>query len=185
MINRDGVVILSSNQATANVVRNNLWGLANLRSHPLRYFGRFVHVVFRILFGLFFLLAGFNKVIGGWLISDYLKDVFLQRLTELNPESFPSMYLENFAIPVYLLIAWIVTWGELFAGLGLILGLATRPSAFVALFILVNLAIGGYYDASLLPFFLLCTFFLIYPSGQWLGVDRIFHRRYPHLIWFR
>ncbi len=178
---------LSSNQTTAgaNVVHDDFWGLASLRSHPFGYFGRVVHIIFRILFGLFFLLAGINKLIGGWLISDYLKDVFLQRLTELNPDSFPSMYLENFALPLYLLIAWIVTWGELVAGLGLILGLATRPSALVALFILVNLAIGGYYDASLLPFFILCAFFLIFPSGQWLGMDRILHRRYPDSIWFR
>ena len=35
----------------------------------------------------------------------------------------------------------------------LLLGLATRWAAVLAFFILVNIAIGGYYDASLLPFF--------------------------------
>jgi thiosulfate dehydrogenase [quinone] large subunit len=61
----------------------------------------------------------------------------------------------------------------------LLLGLTTRPAAAVSFFILLNLTIGGYYDASLLPFFLLNIIFLRWPSGQWLGLDHWFSRRYP------
>ena len=55
----------------------------------------------------------------------------------------------------------------------------------MSLFILVNLAIGGYYDASLIPFFILNILFLSKRSGQWLGLDRWLARRFPGSRWFR
>jgi thiosulfate dehydrogenase [quinone] large subunit len=61
----------------------------------------------------------------------------------------------------------------------LLLGLTTRPAAAVSFFILINLAIGGYYDASLLPFFLLDIIFLLWPSGQWLDLDHWLSGRTP------
>jgi hypothetical protein len=76
-------------------------------------------------------------------------------------------------------------FGELYAALGLLLGLTTRFAASVSFFILFNLAIGGYYDASLLPFFILNIVFLWQPSGLWLGLDRLLNRRYPNARWFK
>jgi hypothetical protein len=61
----------------------------------------------------------------------------------------------------------------------LLLGITTRWAAGMSLFILFNLAIGGYYDAWLLPFFILNILFVTKPSGQWLGLDRMLARRYP------
>ena len=81
--------------------------------------------------------------------------MFFVRLTEMPPDSFAVFYLQVFAIPLYKLIAWIIVCGELYAAIGLLLGLTTRTAAAVSFFILFNLAIGGYYDASLLPLF--CT----------------------------
>jgi thiosulfate dehydrogenase [quinone] large subunit len=121
----------------------------------------------------------------GWGYASYLKDIFLQRLTELNPESFASIYLENFGIPFATPISFVVGYGELFAGIGLLLGLATRWAAILAFFILLNIAIGGYYDASLLPFFAMNITFMFYPLGQKFGLDRFLHRRYPASPLFR
>ena len=53
------------------------------------------------------------------------------------------------------------------------------------MFILCGFAIGGYYDASLLPFFLLNAMFLWWASGLWLGIDRPLAKRYPRSRWFR
>jgi thiosulfate dehydrogenase [quinone] large subunit len=75
--------------------------------------------------------------------------------------------------------------GELYSAVGLLIGLTTRWSAGVSLFILINFAIGGYYDASLIPFFVLVALFIYYPSGQWLGFDNPLHAKYPKSIWFR
>lgn len=155
-----------------------------LREAPARFTGLALLVLLRLFYGLFFFQAGVNKVMKQW-DGPRLVEAFNQRLTELNPDSFASIYLENFGIPWAGPIAFVVTWGEFFAGAGLLLGLLTRPSALVAFFILVNIAIGGYYDASLLPFFAMNLLAIFYPLGRWFGLDRFLHHRYPDHWLFR
>lgn len=171
---------MSANVAAASPSRREY-----LRRHPVRSLGIVLHLVLRTLFALFWLAAGVNKVRKGWLESDILKRIFEDRLTEMHPASFAVAYLQEFAIPLYRLIAVIVTVGELYVGIALLLGLTTRWAAGVGLFILVNLAIGGYYDASLIPFFLLSFMMMAWNSGHWLGLDRALARRYPGSRWFR
>lgn len=149
-----------------------VWTWVWIKAHPVRFTGILLHLLFRTLFALFWLAAGINKVKKDWLGSDILRDIFLERLTEMPPDAFASLFLLNFAIPLYALVAWVITIGELYSAVGLLLGWTTRIAAGVSLFILFGLAIGGYYDASLLPFFLLNAIFLAWNSGLWLGVDR-------------
>ena len=156
-----------------------------LKRRPAAITGIVFFLIMRTLFAIFWLVAGVNKINSGWVTSDVLKEVFLQRLTELPPDSFAVFYLSSFAIPLHTLIAWTVTLGELYSAVGLLIGLTTRWSAGVSLFILINFAIGGYYDASLIPFFVLVALFIYYPSGQWLGFDKPLHAKYPKSIWFR
>jgi thiosulfate dehydrogenase [quinone] large subunit len=158
---------------------DGLWNFQWIRSHPLRTTGVILHVVLRTLFGIFWLAAGVNKIRKDWLTTDILREIFIDRLSWLPPDTFAGIYLQYFAIPLYKLIAWVVAFGELYAAIGLLLGLTTRWAAAVSLFILFNLAIGGYYDASLIPFFILNFIFLSKPSGRWIGLDRYFARRYP------
>lgn len=162
-----------------------VWQRAWIKAHPIRFSGIIVHLVLRTLFALFWLAAGINKVVKDWLSSDILKQIFLDRLTEMPPDAFASIFLQNFAIPLYLLVAWVITLGEIYSAIGLLLGLTTRIAAAVSFFILFGLAIGGYYDASLIPFFLLNAAFLWWPSGLWLGIDRTLVKRYPGNRWFR
>ena len=161
-----------------------IWTLAWIRSNPLRFIGILVHLLLRTLFGIFWLAAGMNKVNKDWLTTDILKQIYEDRLTEMPPDAFAVFYLQEFAIPLYQLVAWVVTLGELYVAVGLLLGLTTRWAAGMSFFILFNLAIGGYYDASLIPFFILNLIFFTKPSGQWLGLDRPLSRRYPSSRWF-
>jgi uncharacterized membrane protein YphA (DoxX/SURF4 family) len=163
----------------------NIWIWAWIRGNPLRSLGIIVHLLLRTLFSIFWLAAGINKLETGWLNTDMLRQVFLDRLTEMPPDSFAVMYLQVFAIPLYKAVAYVVAFGELYSAVGLLLGLTTRWAAGISLFILVNFAIGGYYDASLIPFFILNAIFLAWPSGQWLGFDRMLVKRYPGSRWFR
>lgn len=162
----------------------DIWTWAWIRQNPLRSFGIVCHLILRTLFGIFWLAAGINKVRNGWLTSDYLERIFLDRLTEMPPDSFAVLYLQSFAIPLYKLVAWVVTVGELYSAIGILFGLTTRWAAGVSFFILVNIAVGGYYDASLIPFFILNLMFLAWPSGRWAGFDRALARRYPDSRWF-
>ena len=154
-------------------------------SQPGAAIGYGLLIFLRLFYGLFFFQAGVNKMMKGWGYASYLEEVFAQRITELNPNSFAAAYLENFAIPMATPISLIVAYGEVFAGAGLLLGLLTRSSAILAFFILFNIAIGGYYDASLLPFFAINLSIIIWPTGRLFGLDRWLARRYPDSIWFR
>jgi thiosulfate dehydrogenase [quinone] large subunit len=163
----------------------SVWSVARMKQHPIRTLGIILHLLLRTLFGVFWLAAGINKINKGWLNTDILKEIFLDRLTEMPPDSFAVLYLQVFAIPLYQPVAFVVTVGELYAAVGLLFGITTRWAAGMSFFILLNLAIGGYYDASLLPFFILNVLFLCWPSGQWLGFDRPLATRYPDSRWFR
>ena len=103
----------------------------------------------------------------------------------MPPDVLASLFLQHFAIPLYVLVAWVITIGELLSAVGLLLGLCTRASATISMFILVGFSVGGYYDASLIPFFLLNAAFILWPSGLWLGFDRSLARKYPDNRWFR
>lgn len=163
----------------------NVWSFQWIRENPVRFSGIVLHLVLRTLFAVFWLAAGINKVNKGWLNTDILKNIFLDRLNDIPPDAFAVFYLENFALPMWLLVAWVVTIGEIYSAVGLLLGITTRIAAGVSLFILVNLAIGGYYDASLIPFFILNFAFLYWQSGHWLGFDRFLIKRYPDSRWFK
>lgn len=164
---------------------DKVWTWAWIRAHPGRSLGIGIHLLLRTLFAVFWLAAGINKINKGWLTTDILEQIFLDRLTEMPPDAFAVFYLQEFAIPLYIAVAWVVTIGELYAAAGLLLGLTTRIAAAMSFFILFNLAIGGYYDASLLPFFILNLVFLWWPSGLWLGLDRKLSRRFPGAWWYR
>ena len=147
----------------------DIWTRAWIVAHPMRFFGVVVHLLLRTLFAVFWLAAGINKVQSGWLTTNYLERVFLDRLTEIPPDAFAVFYLQSFALPNYTLVAWAVTIGEIYSAVGLLLGWTTRTAAAVSFFILLNIAIGGYYDASLIPFFILNAAFLYWRSGLWDG----------------
>ena len=114
-----------------------------------------------------------------------LGNIFMQRLTELPPDSFSVFYLTKFAIPLYQPIGWFITIGEIYSAIGLLIGLTTRSSAIISLFILFNFAIGGYYDASLIPFFVLVLLFIKYPTGQWFGLDAFLNKQFPQSRLFK
>jgi thiosulfate dehydrogenase [quinone] large subunit len=158
---------------------------AGFRARPVRTIGMGLAVLLRWLFGLFFLLAGINKLRQGWLWSDRLHQVFTDRLAELDPVSSGAAFLTSFGIPWYVAIAWVVTVVELGAGVGLLLGFATRISAGLAFWLMVMIGIGGYYDASLLPLWLIALLLVVLPTGHWLGMDRRLHAARPGSLLFR
>ena len=161
-----------------------IWTAQRWRQHPLRMTGIVLHLMLRTLFGLFWIAAGVNKLQKDWLTTDILRQIFADRLTELHPDSLQVMFLQDFAIPFYKLVAVFVTVSELYVGVALLLGLTTRWAAGIALVNLLGFSAGGYYDASLIPFFALGIMMMSWPSGRWLGLDGPLSRRYPGSRWF-
>ena len=155
-------------------------------NNPLfRKIGILLFLLGRYLFASFFLYGFWHKLVKGWLWSDLMQGFFIKRLAELPANSFQASYLEHFAIPLALPIAWIVTVGELIIGLGLVFGVAVRANAAFALFMVLNFAAGGYYNLTLPPFMVFAIMMMVLPSGHWLGFDKHLHLKYPDAIWFK
>ncbi|ASQ90448.1 DoxX family protein [Prosthecochloris sp. GSB1] len=161
------------------------WTRDFLKKHPLKTVGITLFLAGRYVFAAFFLYGFWHKLVKGWLWTDLMHVYFTQRLGELAPGSFQALYLEQFAIPLALPIAWIVTIGELIIGVCLVLGLTVRANAAFALFLVLNFAAGGYYNLTLPPFMLFSILMMLLPSGHWLGLDRKLHEQYPDSPWFR
>jgi len=125
-------------------------------------FGWKVLCVSRQLYGLYFFLGGCFKFIVGLLWSDTLKKMFLERLVDIPENTFAHDYLTDFAIPHAFLIAYILTIGELAVGFLYMKNLEVKWASVLALFITINIAIGGFFSWILVvfivvPFFLFCT----------------------------
>ena len=166
-----------------NEIQPFRWG--EFRTAPARAVGIGFVLLLRYLMAFFFLGSSLNKIGKGWLWSDYAKGVFESRLAELDPNTFGAQFLGLFAIPWYSLIAWVVTLSVVSVTISLALGLATRYGAALAVWLMVMFAIGGYYDASLIPLWLIAALFVVLPTGQWFGLDRGLHARHPSSRWFR
>lgn len=146
---------------------------------------RWLVVGLRYLMALFFLGSSINKLRGEWLWSDASAVIFRQRLAELDPQTFGAAFLTNFAIPYHQAVSWVFTLTAISVTLSFALGLATRVGGALAVWLMIMIAIGGYYDASLLPLWLVAGLMIVCPSGQWFGLDKNLHARYPKSLWFR
>jgi thiosulfate dehydrogenase (quinone) large subunit len=157
-----------------------------MKKHPFKTVGISLFLFGRYIFAIFFLYGFWHKLVKGWLWSDKMHNFFVERLyapPQLN--DFQALYLDQFAIPLAMPIAWIVTIGELIIGVCLALGLSVRANAAFALFLVLNFAAGGFYNLTLPPFMIFSVLMMILPSGQWFGLDKQLHQKYPDSIWFK
>jgi thiosulfate dehydrogenase [quinone] large subunit len=173
------------------------WKSSYLSAHKLQTTGVISMLVLRYLYTALFLYGFVHKIIHGWMWSDILTQHFTERLNELlataaSSGSFEATvamwqasYLEHFALPLVMPIAWIVTIGELIIGIALLLGITTRINAAFGLFMLLNFAAGGYYNETIPPLVIISILLIVLPTGQWFGLDRSLNRKYPDSPWFR
>lgn len=147
--------------------------------------GRGAVLALRYGFGLFFLYGAYHKITRQWLSSPVMREHFIRRLAEIDPDSFSAAYLRHFAIPCYRPVAWVLTLGQVCVALGMLLGFAVRPNAALALFLISNITAGSYYNATMPPFFVASAILLGTPSGHWFGLDAHLHERFPTSPLFR
>ena len=92
-------------------------------------------VLLRVYTGIFFLYFGGRKVMNPN-FSDGVAG-FLGSVSE-NTFGFYRGFVESVVLPNKAVFAFLVGWGELFLGIALILGLATRYAAFLGAFMVAN-----------------------------------------------
>lgn len=122
----------------------------------------------RQLYGLYFFLGGCFKLLTGLLWSDTLKSMFLERLFDIPAETFAHEYLTSFAIPNAFLVAYVLTLGELCVGLLFMLNVFAKWGALLAIFITINIGIGGFFSWILVGFILFpfVVIFFEYPENH-------------------
>ena len=102
-------------------------------------YGRALAIV-RIAFGGYFLGQGVNKIGGNWLVSadPLIRGTIGPAIERNTAEGFYRPFLETVVQPNGLLFSQLVALGEVCVGLSLILGLLTRVSCVVAVFLNLN-----------------------------------------------
>ncbi|OUN00069.1 MAG: Crp/Fnr family transcriptional regulator [Paenibacillaceae bacterium ZCTH02-B3] len=93
--------------------------------------------VLRIYLGWLWLDAGWHKVVDGFDASGYLRNAVANPVVDkaTGEALYPNFvaFLEHVALPNVGMINFLVAWGELLIGLGLILGVLTSAAAFFGL----------------------------------------------------
>ena len=157
-----------------------------LRSSLGQQVPRALLVVIRLVQGPMWLGTGWY-----WLTADTAAEMTRQISSVIEsgrPYEFFLPFLEDTVLPHVPLFAVLVTMGELFVGLSLTFGVATRLGAAVGMFLAFNYAC--LYGNTLLPvegnwlYFCYLIPVLIGAAGRSFGLDYWFHKRWPHLpIW--
>ena len=161
------------------------FGLQLLKAQPLKATAIGLALLLRYFYGLFYLFATINKYQRNYMFSDYPHEIFTQQLEVIDPDGIMAAYLQGFLIPNYHLVGAVVTLVWTGVTVGLLLGVGTRWAGVLAIFATVNIGLGGFYDASLIPLGLIALLFVVLPTGHWFGLDRRLHERYPGSILFR
>ncbi len=137
----------------------------------------------RIFFGYYFLFDGLGKLSSGFTRPGVLE----KRLSSwANDAAFAwyKPFLQGLAIPHHQLFAQLVTWGMILAGLGLLVGLLTRPAALGGILMTLNffLAKGGGSPATTSDQAFMAGLLVVFltRAGRSFGLDRWLARRYPN-----
>lgn len=83
-----------------------------------------------------------------------------------------ASFLENVVLPNAKLFSFMVAWGEVAVGLGLILGLLTGIAAFFGSFMNVSFLFAGTLSSNPLLFILATWLVLAWKVAGWYGLDR-------------
>ncbi|MFA9555937.1 DoxX family protein [Evansella sp. AB-rgal1] len=141
-----------------NFLRNNIYAAGAL-------------TLLRIYLGWSWLTAGWGKVTGDFNAAGYLTGV-VNNETVMNTYPTYHAFIENFALPNAGVFSFMVAWGELLVGLGLIVGVLTTAAAFFG--IMMNFAFMFAGTVSTNPWMVLITIFILaagYNAGKF-GGDR-------------
>ncbi|MBS4190835.1 DoxX family protein [Bacillus sp. FJAT-49705] len=129
--------------------------------------------IIRLYLGYSWITAGYHKVVDGFDASGFLQGA-LAKATGDHPavQGWWASFLEGIAIPNAGLFSFLVAWGELLVGIGLILGCLTTAAAFFG--IVMNFAFLFSGTVSTNPQLVLLTIFILvagYNAGKF-GLDR-------------
>jgi len=139
-------------------------------------------VILRLWMGYYFLLQGVRKFLRDFPNSDWMVRQ-IGDLATMDIYSWYKSFLITIVAPHHILFGYLVTWGEIMVGLCLLLGIFTRFSSFIGLFMLLNfffglgMAKGGASLAQQQTFIIMLVVFIISDPGRTLGLDALLFKK--------
>ncbi|ARI77677.1 DoxX family protein [Halobacillus mangrovi] len=129
--------------------------------------------ILRVYLGYTWLMAGIGKVTGGFETNGFLNGA-IGKAEGAHPavQNWWAVFLETVALPNHELFTFVVMWGEVLVGLGLIVGLFTNAAALGG--IIMNFAFLFSGTTSTNPQMVLLTIFVLIAglnAGKY-GLDR-------------
>lgn len=135
----------------------------------------------RVYLGYLWLSSGIEKLIGGgWVgqgaggaVGGFAQGA-LQQVGGEHPQvtQWYARFLEGVVIPNATLFSYVVVFGEILVGLGLIVGLFTGIAAFFGAFMNAGFLFAGTAGANPLMFILAILLMLAWRVAGWWGLDR-------------
>lgn len=142
-------------------------------------------LLLRLVPGYLFLLAGIEKMQGGWMNGG---DGLRASLASWLPHDFYAGFLQDTVLANAPTFAKLVVLGELAVGGLLLIGLLVRPASLIAVVMCLNYLCGkgealiGFSAESMLLVILLTA--MIVNPGRALGVDGFLYERLRLPTWF-
>ncbi len=137
--------------------------------------------IIRIYVGWAWLVSGWGKVnnpvwVGekaGTAVSGFLNNA-LTKTSGAHPDvqGWYAFFVENVALPNAEIFSYMVAFGELFVGIGLILGAFTGIAAFFGAFMNMNFLFAGTVSVNPMLFLLELFIVLAWKTAGWYGLDR-------------
>jgi thiosulfate dehydrogenase [quinone] large subunit len=139
-----------------------------------------IWLVIRLYLGYAWLTAGWKKVNSeAWVGSDagtaltgFVKGALGKATEGKDVTGWYASFLEQLVLPNAKLFSYLVAFGELAVGLGLVLGLLTGIAAFFGAFMNASFLFAGTLSTNPLLFILATWIVLAWKTAGWYGLDR-------------
>ncbi len=139
-------------------------------------------VILRLWIGYYFLQQGIRKYLRDFPHGDWIARQ-IGELDKIDLYPWYKSFLMNTVVPHRELFGYLVTSGEILVGFCLILGLLTRFSSFMGLFLVINyyfgpgMARGGSTLAQTQTFIVCLIVLFITNAGRSVGLDALLFRK--------
>lgn len=148
------------------------WLFSNSASAP-------IWLIFRMYLGVTWLNAGISKVTNErWVGAEAgtaLTGFIRATLEKASTGEVPSWYVlfsEKVVLPNAAFFSFIVAWGEVFVGVGLIIGMLTGIAAFFGAFMNMSFLLAGTVSTNPVMFMIAIFLIMAWKVAGWYGLDR-------------
>ena len=139
-----------------------------------------IWLIIRLYLGYVWLTAGWGKVTdeawtgeqAGAAIQGFIQGALSKAGEGGDVAGWYASFLENIVLPNATLFSYLVAYGELLVGLGLIVGLLTGIAAFFGSLMNVSFLFAGTLSTNPLLFILATWLVLAWKVAGWYGLDR-------------